>query len=107
MASFFKIFFASLLALLVFALLFVLTVFGVASSVASKSKPEIARKSILVLDLSQGFPEQKKEADPVSALASGEASPPGLFDVVRLIEHARTDEKISGIFIKANGVMKK
>ncbi|WP_132055138.1 signal peptide peptidase SppA [Pseudocnuella soli] len=103
MTQFFKIFFASLLALIVFGFLAVFILFGVAGSMASKAKPEVAEKSVLVLDLGEAFPEQKQPGDPITALASDKPSLPGLYDVVRLLESARNDKKISGVYIKADG----
>ncbi|RPD51292.1 signal peptide peptidase SppA [Paracnuella aquatica] len=103
MTQFFKIFFASLLALIVFGFLTVFILFGVAGSLASKAKPEVAEKSVLVLDLGEAFPEQKQPGDPITTLASDKPSLPGLYDVVRLLESARNDKKISGVYIKADG----
>jgi protease-4 len=71
------------------------------SSLTSKEKPEVAKKSVLVLNLSQHFNERKIES-PLSAF-SEEGDVPGLFDVIRLIRHAKEDDNISGIFIEANG----
>lgn len=102
MAQFFKIFFASLLALFVFTLLSVFLFFGIVAAFSSKEKPEIENASVLVLDLSQPFNEQERE-NPLADLTSSQSSAPGLFDVVRLIKAAKTDTKISGIHIRANG----
>ncbi|OLY92612.1 protease-4 [Cnuella takakiae] len=102
MAQFFKIFFASLLALFVFTLLSVFLFFGIVAAFSSKEKPEIEKASVLVLDLSQPFNEQERE-NPLADLTSSQSSAPGLFDVVRLIKTAKTDAKVSGIHIRANG----
>ena len=71
------------------------------SSLASKDRPEIAKKSVLVLDLSKHWEEKKREKP--LANFSEEGDDPGLFDVVRLIQHAKTDENISGIYLEADG----
>jgi protease-4 len=71
------------------------------SSLTSKEKPQVAGKSVLALNLSQHFNERKIES-PLSAF-SEEGDVPGLFDVIRLIRHAKEDDNISGIFIEANG----
>ena len=47
MGSFFKIFFASLLALVVFAWLIFFMVIGLAKGLAEKDKPEVGAKSVL------------------------------------------------------------
>jgi protease-4 len=102
MRSFFKIFFASLLSLIVFFLLFFFIVVALAGSLANKEKESVAAKSILVLDLSQQLKEQAQR-DPVGELVNGgESTVPGLYDAVRLIGHAATDNNISGIYIISN-----
>lgn len=101
MRSFFKIFFASLLSLTVFALVVFFVLLALAGSLAQKEKEKIADKSVLVLDLGQRFSEQEQE-DPFDVLM-GESKTPGLYDVVRMIKHAKEDKNISGIYIVANG----
>ncbi len=102
MRTFFKIFFATLLALFIFCFIGVLILAGAVSGITSKDKPDIANKSVLVLDLSQHFDEQL-ENDPFDAITSSQESSPGLYDVLRLIKHAKNDNKISGIYITGNG----
>ena len=99
MRSFFKTFLASFLALIIFCLLVFFILVGVISSITSKSKPEIASKSILELDLGQLYHERMVES-PWSSLSS-ESDAPGVFDVVRLIENAKTDNNIAGIYVHA------
>lgn len=102
MRSFFKIFFASFLAVVVFALIVFFLLVGMVSSLATKDKPKVADKSVLVLNLSLHFSEKHID-NPLGVLSSDETDIPGLYDVVRLIRHARNDNHISGIYIKANG----
>jgi len=99
MRSFFKIFFASLLSLIVFCVLVFFLLAAVVGSLASKGRPDIADKSILVIDLGQAFHE-RTQGGPLDAF-SDEGSTPSLFDVVRLIDKAKTDKDISGIYIEA------
>ena len=101
MRNFFKIFFASLLALVVFSLLSFFVLIALAGSLAQKEKEKIAEKSVLVLNLAQHFSEQKQN-EPLSEL-TGMDDAPGLYDVVRLIEKAKEDKNIEGIYIEANG----
>jgi protease-4 len=102
MKSFFKIFFASLLSLVIFTLIIFFVLFGWIAGVASKEKPKVEAKSVLVLNLSQNFKEQKVE-NPLSTFSSNdEMDIPGLYDVVRLINKAKDDKNISGIYIIAN-----
>jgi protease-4 len=67
MRTFFKIFFASLLALFIFSLICFFLVAGAVSGLTSKEKARIAEKSVLVLDLSQHFNEQLQN-DPLKIL---------------------------------------
>ena len=100
MRSFFKIFFASLLSLVVFFLISFFVLIALAGSLAQKEKEKISDKSVLLLDLSQHFSERPQQ-DPLSAVM-GEEDVPGLYDVVRIIRHAKEDKNISGIYIVAN-----
>lgn len=100
MGGFFKMFFASLLALVIFSLLAFFFLLAALGSIASKDAPQVAAKSVLVLDLGQHYAEQKKE-DVFNVLSGGD-DVPGLYDVVRLIAQAKTDNNIEGIYIIAN-----
>lgn len=101
MRNFFKMFFASLLALVIFSLIAFFLVVAMVGTVASKEKPEIADKSVLMLDLSQHFFERKQD-NVLAAFSDDESDVPGLYDVVRIIKHAKQDDKIKGIYIIAN-----
>src|SRR6476646_8684920 len=102
MKSFFKIFFASLLSLVVFSLIVFFLFVGWIAGLASKEKPRVEAKSVLVLDLSQDFKEQQVES-PLSGFSSNdETDVPGLYDVVRLINKAKEDKNIAGIHLIAN-----
>ncbi|WP_276500596.1 signal peptide peptidase SppA [Terrimonas pollutisoli] len=101
MRSFFKIFFASLLALIIFSLLVVFFLITIAGSITAKDKPRVEAKSVLVLDLSQHYAEQEKQ-NPLSVISSEQRNVPGLYDVLRLINRAKTDKNISGIYVIAN-----
>lgn len=100
MRGFFKIFFASLLALLVFSLLLFFILVGVVGSLASRDEAKVEAKSVLTLDLSKRFSEHAS-AGPLDLLA-GEQNPT-LYEVVRLINNAREDENISGIYLLLDG----
>ena len=102
MRGFFKSFFAALLALLVFSVIVVIILVGVAGNLLSPAKPEVGAKAVLVLDLSQTFREQAQD-NPLSDLGSDdEYDVPGLYDVVRLLHYAKTDSAVKGIYIKCN-----
>src|SRR5215217_5090002 len=103
MRSFFKIFFASLLSLVVFFLLILFVLVSIAGSLASRKAEPVAAKSVLVLDLTQEYKEQAQDDAVGSILNRGESTTPGLYDAIRLIRHAETDNDIAGIYIVANG----
>lgn len=100
MRSFFKIFFASLLALAVFSLLAFFLLAGLAGSLAQKDQPEIEANSVLSLDLGNLYPE-RENPEFFAAIQGG--SQPTLFEVVRLIQHAKTDDNIAGMYITMDG----
>lgn len=100
MNSFFKFFFASLLALLVFALVGLLILLGIVSSVASRAKEQTGVKAVLVLDLSTAFPELAVE-NPLAGLGGQDQFDiPSVYDVVRLIDRAKSDSSVKGIYLK-------
>ncbi len=101
MRSFFKTFFAALLALVIFTLLVFFFFAAFIGGLTSKEKPRVESNSVLVLDLEQHFAEQLKE-NPLGILSSEQEDIPGLYDVVRLLQKAKDDKKIAGIYIIAN-----
>jgi protease-4 len=102
MKSFFKIFLASLSSLVIFSLIIFFLFVGWLAGLASKERPGVAARSVLVLNLSQNYKEQSVE-NPLSYFSSNEEMDvPGLYDVVRLINKAKDDKNISGIYIIAN-----
>jgi len=102
MRNFFKIFFACLLALIIFTILAFFFFVAALGGLTSKDKPMVASRSVLVLDLSQHFAEQVQR-NPFNFISSEDRDVPGLYDMVRLIRSAKTDKNISGIYILANG----
>lgn len=101
MGGFFKTFFASLLALLVFSLLMFFLLMAFVAGLASKESPVVEKNSVLVIDITQPYLEQQLE-NPLADISSNEEwSVPGLYDVVRLIRKAKTDERIKGIYLHA------
>lgn len=102
MRSFFKIFFACLLALVIFSLIGLFLLAGTVGKIARNQTPKVNKGTVLVLDLSQHFSEQMQ--DRMFGLGGeGNENIPGLYEVVRLLHRARTDNDVSGLYIKANG----
>jgi protease-4 len=101
MRSFFKTFFAALLALFIFTIALFFYLVSYLGGVASRKAPRVEHNSVLVLDLGQHFAEQLK-TNPLGILSSEQEDVPGLYDVVRLVQEAKSDKDISGIYIIAN-----
>lgn len=103
MSSFFRIFFASLLALLVFCVLGVFIFIGLLSGITSRDPVSTGSKAVLVVDLSQPYPEIKED-NPFLGFGSEEHyNVPSLYDVIRLINKAKQDSSVKGIYIKCGG----
>lgn len=106
MNSFLKIFLASLVALIVFTIAAFFILAGIAGSLASSEKPAVGNKAILVVDLADEYQEITEE-DPFSELSSGNDGKPALYDLIRLIRHAKSDSAVKGIYLRcgsnANG----
>ncbi|HET9277154.1 MAG TPA: signal peptide peptidase SppA [Flavitalea sp.] len=101
MKSFFKIFFASLLALIVFSLISLFLMFGLISGLTSKDKAQIGSKGVVVIDLSTFYPEVGVE-NPLPSFGGEERfDVPSLYDVVRLINKAKSDSAVKGIYIRS------
>lgn len=106
MKGFFKIFFASLLALIIFTVLGVFLLIGIIAGAASEEKPYVGNNAVLVLDLSNQFKEQTEHM-PFNFLRAGNNEPPALYEMVRLLNHAKSDSAVKGLYIlcdaNANG----
>lgn len=101
MKSFFKIFFASLLALILFSAVGIFLLIGMISSAATPETPVVGNDAVLVLDLSDEFREQSREM-PFSRIINAETEAPSLYDMVRMIQYAKKDSSIKGIYIRCN-----
>src|SRR5689334_1844368 len=102
MRTFFKIFFACLLALVTFTVVGFFVTSAVLSGLVAKEKEGIDGTAVLVVDLSESFQEVAQN-NPLQKLRNGNGSAPSVYDVVRLIDHARNDSAVKGIYIKAGG----
>lgn len=107
MRGFLKIVFATFIALVLFTLIGVFVLIGIATSAASSDKPIIGSKAVLVLDLSIPFKEQFKEDPFASLINNGEEVSPSLFQVTQLLKYAQRDSAVKGLYIlcadNANG----
>ncbi len=103
MRNFFKIFFASLLALVVFSILVFFFLVGAASGLTSKEPATVGSKAVLLIDLSEGFSEVPDESGLTQLTNPENFDKPSLYDLVRIIHHAKNDSAVKGIYIKADG----
>ncbi len=102
MAGFFKSFFASLLALIVFVGFLFIVFLIIVGTLLSPSRPSVGEKAVLVVDLGQEYKEQAQD-NPLADLGSeDEYDIPGVYDMVRIIRHAGRDSAIKGIYLKCN-----
>ncbi|HEX7906396.1 MAG TPA: signal peptide peptidase SppA [Chitinophagaceae bacterium] len=102
MRNFFKTFFASFLALVIFTVLGFFLLIGFISGLTSKGKPKVDKGSVLVLNLGQLYKEQLQK-NPFAVLSGDDdKDTPGLYDVIRLLHTAKKDKNIEGIYIQAN-----
>lgn len=91
-----------MLALIVFTLVALVVVIGIVSVASSPGKVKVGDDGVLVVDLSRQYKEQK-QSNPLGGLVANADDIPGLYILVQLIDHAKTDESIKGIYIKCNG----
>ena len=100
MKSFFKTFFAALLALIIFSLLGFFILIGIAAACSTDEKVAVAQNSVLVIDASETFLEQSKN-DPFSELMNKKnGKQPSLSELIGLLHYAKKDSSIKGIYIK-------
>ena len=102
MKEFFKMFFASILAMIVGGVILLFIVIGIiaglAKSVTDKEAKEV-HGDVLMLDMSQKIHEQGA-SNPLAALNDGSAYQPGLYELVKAISRAKNDAAIKGIYLK-------
>lgn len=103
MRSFLKFFFASFVALIVFSIVGFFFVLMLAVRMTSDRKVVVGSNAVLVIDLNDHYAEQRVQTPLRALTGDGADSEPGLYDAVRLIRQAATDDNIKGIYLKADG----
>lgn len=106
MKQFFKMFFASLLAIIVTGVIVFGLLIGMVVSMASevsddKEAKAVSSGSILVIDLDKTLHEQG-EKNSLASFTGDDAYVAGLYDAAKAIDYAKTDDKIKGILIKVS-----
>jgi protease-4 len=99
MKSFFKSFFAALLAMFVFCILGFFILIGLVASLSTTEKPTIGENGVLVLDLTSTFKEQSIENPFAFLNKSEDVDVPSLYNVQRLLKHAKNDVNIKGVYM--------
>ena len=105
MKAFFKSFFASLVALVVFSGLGFLLLIGIVASMGP-STPKVPAKAVLVFDLSQPIPDSAQDAGPGQMIqkamqGGGEEGTP-LPVLINALDRAAKDSSISALFLTGN-----
>ncbi|MBV7533174.1 signal peptide peptidase SppA [Chitinophaga sp. sic0106] len=100
---FFKVFFAALLALIVFTAIGMITLMVLIGKAITPEKVSLSPNSVLVLETSQKFMEQEQSNPLGNYFGDLDTDVPGLYEAIRLIDHAADDDNIKGIYLKVNG----
>lgn len=107
MNSFFRSFFATLLALIVFAIIAVVLGIGMiaalSSSIIAGKETPTGENAVLIIDLSDHFPEVTPMDGISSLLGNDDDKTPSLYDAVRMINYAANDPSVKGIYLKCDG----
>lgn len=101
MGSFFRSFFAALLALIVFTGLIMVMGLLAMAVVSVEQEVKTGDNAVLVVDLADHFPEIPI-LDPVARLMGREAGVPSLYNMIRMIHYASNDASVKGIYIKCD-----
>jgi len=89
-----------LLAIVVFFGLIFLLVAGATTALVSRSQDNIGDKGALALDLGQHFAETE-QSNPLAEISRrGEYDVPSLYEVIRIIRHAKDNPSIKGVYIR-------
>ncbi len=103
MKSFFKIFFATLLAIIIFNLVLLFFIIGIS---ATGEEVAVSDNSFLHLDLNRPIVEMTQD-NPFAELGQafgGELAPVSLKDILQSLENAANDDKIRGVYVDASFV---
>lgn len=94
-------FLAGFLAILVFFGLIFILFFGIVGVMVASEETTIESSSVLFIDLSKNYPDKKQENPLLELIGKKDEEVPALFELTRLIERAKSDSAIKGIYIKA------
>ena len=111
MKQFFKMFFASLLAMIVAGVVMIGIFIGaivsvgnmISSSKKQKEKTAVTTKSILVIETDKGFHEQGESNSFAAFDNSASSFSAGLYETLNSLKAAKDDKNITGILLKLQG----
>ena len=105
MWSFFKIFFASLLAIFISGIIMLVFVFVIIASLQTKDTGTVAENSVLKLTFDKPILEREYD-NPLADLNLPISTPShiGLIDTKEAIKTAKSDEKIKGIYLNVSSL---
>ncbi len=101
MGQFFKFTFATIFGIFLFLVLSLLLLVGIGAAASGKKTTNIESNSILKLELNYNIPEKSNE-DPFADIDLQTFKPKkavGLAEILKSIEHAKTDKNIAGIYL--------
>ena len=102
MKQFFKTFFASLLALFIFSIIGIVLIISLAAGFSKEEQKITPSNAVLVIDVAENFEEQVK-SDPISEIVrQKKGKTPSLSQLIGLIQYAKKDSSIKGIYIKCS-----
>ncbi|MBL7765480.1 MAG: signal peptide peptidase SppA [Chitinophagaceae bacterium] len=100
MQQFFKILFATLLALVLFTIIGFVSLIGIAAGASSAGEETVIEdNSVLMLDMNDPVMEQGSK-DPFAALSNAPTHTMGLNQIILSLKEAKTDDRIKGVYIK-------
>lgn len=103
MKSFFKSFFATLLALMVAGGLAFVLFFGMLAAIGSSGKPTVPGKAVLVFDLDTSLSDGERDPEPgealSDALAGGAVRSQSLPVAIEALDRAAADNRITALFL--------
>lgn len=102
MKGFLKTFFAAFVALFVFLLVVLFIGIWLIGRASSEDKPAVGSNGVLVVDLATPYADKSKDNTVNSILGDEPSVLPGLYDVIRMIQYAKSDSSIRGLYIKAD-----
>jgi protease-4 len=101
MNNFFRSFFAAFLALIVFSLIGVIVLLIIVAAFSASPKTTTGSDAVLVVDLSNHYFEIPP-VDVVDEITGADGTPPSLYRLTRLIQHAKIDPSVKGIYLKCD-----